>query len=99
MLSICVDFLDSSFSVTNFVLSLQPNQPKMSFDWFGYDKPITSVGLGHSPEYELALMTLCFVTSPNTLCDVSMGGFDAQVQTWTMNGVSPTTVGSAYILC
>ena len=80
-------------------MNLQPNQPKMSLEWFSYDKSVTTVGLGMSPEYELAVMTLCFVTNPNALCDVIMDGFDAQIQTWTMSGIEPTTVGSAYIRC
>ena len=71
----------------------------MSLRWDGFYKSITSFGLGHSPEYELAVLTLCFVTRPSSQCDVLMAGFDSTIQTWTMSGVSPTTVGSAYFLC
>ena len=52
--------------------------------------------LGTSPELELALYTVCFMTRPDRKCHVRLGGQDVYIQTWTYNQGGQVLVGSAY---
>ena len=72
----------------------------MSLNWLGYPKSITGMWVAASPEFELAMLTICFVTRADTRdCPISLDGAPGNVVAWTMSGVSPKTVGSAYGAC
>nr|XP_032656833.1 poly(U)-specific endoribonuclease-D-like [Chelonoidis abingdonii] len=53
------------------------------YRWTGYLKSIGSFFIGSSPEFELAVYTLCYKTRPNKLCTLSLGGKSAQIQTYS----------------
>jgi len=67
-----------------------------TFTWNGTSKPYGSMYLGTSPELELALYSICFLTRPDSKCHVSLDGQDVYIQTWTFNQGGVTMVGSAY---
>jgi len=70
---------------------------QLSFRWHNLNKPITSMFVGTSPEFELTVFSVCWLTrsgGPN--CPQSyFGGNKAKVTTYTI-GSSQQHVGSAY---
>ncbi|KAM4794896.1 uridylate-specific endoribonuclease D-like [Rhinophrynus dorsalis] len=53
------------------------------FKWSTYLKTLGSFFIGSSPEFDMAIYTLCYVTRPDSLCSVKMGGNIFQIQTYT----------------
>nr|A8E624.1 RecName: Full=Uridylate-specific endoribonuclease C; AltName: Full=Placental protein 11 homolog; AltName: Full=Protein endoU-C; AltName: Full=XendoU-C; Flags: Precursor [Xenopus laevis]AAI53812.1 Unknown (protein for MGC:181775) [Xenopus laevis] len=51
--------------------------------WSTYLKTIGSFFVGSSPEFDIAMYTLCYVTRPDSLCSVKMGGSIFKIQTYT----------------
>ncbi|NP_001104223.1 poly(U)-specific endoribonuclease-D precursor [Xenopus laevis] len=51
--------------------------------WSTYLKTLGSFFIGSSPEFDIAMYTLCYVTRPDSLCSVKMGGSIFQIQTYT----------------
>ncbi|NXA56309.1 ENDUC protein, partial [Nothocercus julius] len=77
-----------------------PDVLALQFRWNSYLKSVGSIVLGSSPEFDLALYTLCFKARPDQLCHVSLGGEAARIQTysWTSSfyGDGQRFVASAY---
>ena len=70
---------------------------EMPMQWDGLYKPISSIVVAGSPELELALGTVCFLTRPDALCRLEgSNGNVYHYQTYTLvyNGV--TYIGTAY---
>lgn len=68
----------------------------LTFTWNGTQKPYGSFFLGTSPELEMALYTVCFISRPDSKCHVRLGGADVYIQTWTYSTAGDILVGSAY---
>jgi len=70
---------------------------QLSFRWHGFNKPITSMFVGTSPEFELTVFSVCWLTrSGGSNCPQSyFGGNKAKITTYTI-GSSNQHVGSAY---
>jgi len=68
----------------------------LTFTWNGTQKPYGSFFVGTSPELEMALYTVCFMTRPDAKCHVRLGGADVYIQTWTYSQSGDVLVGSAY---
>jgi len=66
------------------------------FTWYGANKAIGGYYIGTSPEYELAVYTLCFFTRPNSQCRVEANGIQHFIQTYELNSNGQVLVGSAY---
>ncbi|XP_063283776.1 uridylate-specific endoribonuclease D-like isoform X2 [Pelobates fuscus] len=60
-----------------------PDVYGLQIRWSSYLKTLSSMFIGSSPEFELAIYTLCYVTRPDALCTVSLGGKTLQLQTYT----------------
>uniref|UniRef100_A0A8D2PJB0 Uridylate-specific endoribonuclease n=1 Tax=Zosterops lateralis melanops TaxID=1220523 RepID=A0A8D2PJB0_ZOSLA len=73
-----------------------PDVLSLRFRWDGYSKSRGSLLVGSSPEFDLALFTLCFLTRPDRQCQVSLGGEAATIQTYTWE--KQRLVASAYPL-
>ncbi|XP_066521992.1 uridylate-specific endoribonuclease A [Hoplias malabaricus] len=77
-----------------------PDVLGMQFMWDGYYKPVGSSIIGCSPEFDLAIYTLCYITRPGKLCHLSLGGkkMDIQTYTWdkTTYGDGKKYIASAY---
>ncbi|XP_060776285.1 uridylate-specific endoribonuclease A [Neoarius graeffei] len=70
------------------------------FMWDGYYKSIGSALIGSSPEFDLAVYTLCYVTRPGKHCRLSFGGNQQTIQTYTWDkntyGEGKKYIASAY---
>ncbi|TTO63379.1 Poly(U)-specific endoribonuclease [Bagarius yarrelli] len=77
-----------------------PDVLGLQFMWDGYYKPVGSALFGSSPEMDLAVYTLCFITRPGKHCRLSLGGKTLTIQTHTWDkttyGDGKKFIGSAY---
>ncbi|XP_055069839.2 uridylate-specific endoribonuclease A [Misgurnus anguillicaudatus] len=77
-----------------------PDVLGMQFKWDGYFKEVGSAFIGSSPEFDLAMYTLCYITRPGKLCHLSLGGQPQSIQTYTWDnstyGDGKKYIGSAY---
>lgn len=70
---------------------------EMPMKWDGIYKSISSISVAGSPEIELALATVCFLSRPNAKCPLSgADGTPYAYQTYTLAYNGETYVGSAY---
>ncbi|XP_017334944.1 uridylate-specific endoribonuclease A [Ictalurus punctatus] len=77
-----------------------PDVLGMQFMWDGYYKQVGSALIGSSPEFDLAVFTLCYVTRPGKNCRLSLGGKPLSIQTYTWDkntyGNGKKYIASAY---
>ncbi|KAK2889355.1 hypothetical protein QQF64_028490 [Cirrhinus molitorella] len=77
-----------------------PDVLGMQFQWDGYFKEVGSAFIGSSPEFDLAMYSLCYITRPGQRCYVSLGGQSLGIQTYTWDnssyGDGKKYIGSAY---
>ncbi|XP_030634439.1 poly(U)-specific endoribonuclease-like [Chanos chanos] len=77
-----------------------PDVLGMQFNWDGYYKSVGSAIIGASPEFDLAMYSLCYITRPGKRCQLSIGGQPLVIQTYTWNnssyGDGKKYIGSAY---
>ncbi|CAG9137202.1 unnamed protein product [Plutella xylostella] len=69
---------------------------KLHFNQQGVDKPVDTMFVGTSPELEIALYTLCFVTRADKDCRLKLGGKDVNIVSHTFRYRSKNLIGSAY---
>lgn len=62
----------------------------------GIDKPVDTMFVGTSPELEMALYSLCFLTRADRSCPLSLGGKDFNLRTHTFRYRSKDMIGSAF---
>ncbi|XP_041801776.1 poly(U)-specific endoribonuclease-A [Chelmon rostratus] len=60
-----------------------PDVMGMQFMWEGYFKQVGSAIIGCSPEFDLAMYSLCYITRPGKQCRLSLGGKELIIQTYT----------------
>jgi len=75
-----------------FLMSTRFNWP---YENHLYRKAKTSFIMGSSPEFDMALFTVCFLKHPNGVSKFKINGKTFMVQTWKNND---GTLGSAYFL-
>ncbi|XP_041484929.1 poly(U)-specific endoribonuclease-like [Lytechinus variegatus] len=94
------DEVEGKVNYYGFTSENEPNQILMQFrldapNGSSYYKELSSILYGASPEFELAIFTVCFMENRNGLTTFTInGGQEQQVQTWDYNGQD--YVGSAY---
>nr|XP_032527836.1 poly(U)-specific endoribonuclease homolog [Danaus plexippus plexippus] len=69
---------------------------KMHFNQQGVDKPVDTMFIGTSPELEMALYTLCYVTRVDKDCNLKLGTKDVNIVTHNYRYRSKNYIGSAY---
>lgn len=69
---------------------------KVRSKYNGYDKPVTTIFVGTSPELEMALYTVCFYARPDGNCPVSLGGTKFDIVTHKFKYRGNDLVGTAY---
>ncbi|CAL8111365.1 unnamed protein product [Orchesella dallaii] len=69
---------------------------KHKFDWNSKEKPISSMFVGTSPEFEIALYSVCFYTRPGSRCPVKLNGKNVSVATHYLYRQGKRYVGSAF---
>ncbi|WP_411026842.1 hypothetical protein [Salmonella sp. s55044] len=82
----------------NFGMS-QPDHLGVQFYWAGRKKPLTSIMLGVSTEFELAIFMACFLENPGKVTSFTItdgaDNWPIQVQTYQQNTIH---IGSAYFI-
>ncbi|XP_017574143.1 poly(U)-specific endoribonuclease-A [Pygocentrus nattereri] len=77
-----------------------PDVLGMQFMWDGYYKQVGSAIIGSSPEFDLAVYSLCYITRPGKLCRLRLGGMQLNIQTYTWDnttyGDGKKYIASAY---
>jgi len=85
----------------------EPNLYGLHFEWFGRMKGLSGSLVGSSPEYDLAIFTLCHIARPDSQCSVNLRNsygstVTQKIQTWTWAKSQPAEdreyVASAYFL-
>lgn len=69
---------------------------KHNFKWDGVFKPVTSMFVGTSPEFELALFTVCYFVRPGAQCPAVIAGKSVPIQTHYMSRQGRRYVATAY---
>ncbi|CAH2240706.1 jg13943 [Pararge aegeria aegeria] len=69
---------------------------KMHFNQQGVDKPVDTMFVGTSPELEIAIYTLCYVTRVGNDCKLKLGNKDLDIVTHNFRYRSKNYIGSAY---
>lgn len=69
---------------------------KLHFNQNGADKPVDTMFVGTSPELEIALYTICFVTRADNDCKLKLANKDVQIISHTFRYRSKNLIGSAY---
>lgn len=69
---------------------------KVHYTWKGKNKPVGTLFVGTSPEFELSLYTVCFLIRPNDKCYLRVGGKDIFIQTYTFTARNQKLIGSAF---
>lgn len=67
-----------------------------SFDWRNAQKPISSMFIGTSPEFELGIYTICWYARPNTLCPIVLNSKKLKIQTYDIGYNGQKYVATAY---
>ncbi|KAM4044854.1 uridylate-specific endoribonuclease D-like [Anomaloglossus baeobatrachus] len=60
-----------------------PDVFAFQFKWSTYLKTLGSFFIGSSPEFDIAMYTLCYVTRPDSLCTVQLGDASLKIQTYS----------------
>ncbi|KAM3935984.1 uridylate-specific endoribonuclease D-like [Leptodactylus fuscus] len=60
-----------------------PDVFALQFKWSTYLKTLGSFFVGSSPEFDMAMYTLCYVTRPDRMCTVKLGGTSLKIQTYS----------------
>jgi len=86
-----------SLNYYGYLSAQEPALWGMKFSWEGCEKPIDGFPVGTTPEYEMAVLTLCFVMEPDSVCKIRMNGLQREIQTWTWSNSSPGVNGVKYV--
>jgi len=69
---------------------------KIRFSHHELEKPVNTIFIGSSPEFELALYTLCFKVRPDLSCPISLGGTKFKITTFSWRYRGKYLIGSAF---
>ncbi|KAB0795667.1 hypothetical protein PPYR_09728 [Photinus pyralis] len=69
---------------------------KHHFTFNGYDKPVDSLFIGTSPEFEMALYSTCFLIRPDKVCPLQLEGKKFTIRVFTFNSQGKKLIGSAF---
>lgn len=88
----CWDFIDFPILRVYF----QPHVLGTHFQWRGKTKSLGSFIYGTSPEFDMALITVCYYTRRNQGCDFTVDGHNVHIQTYDTTHGSGNHLGSAF---
>lgn len=69
---------------------------KLHFVYKGVDKPVGSMFVGTSPEFEMALYTTCFVLRADRVCPLKLDDRRFIIRTFTYRYRGQSMIGSAF---
>ncbi|XP_045181185.1 uridylate-specific endoribonuclease-like [Mercenaria mercenaria] len=85
-----------SLTYTSMASQAEPNMKGAAFTWYGGSKSKGSFFLGTSPEFDMALYSICALMYPNARCNFTLKGNSVSVQTWDIGHKPGSQIGSAY---
>ena len=78
------------------ISSFQPNMKGAAFTWYGQSKSKGSFFLGTSPEFDLAIYSICALQHTGARCNFDLEGSPVSIQTWDVDHKDGIQIGSAY---
>ncbi|KAF2897264.1 hypothetical protein ILUMI_08904 [Ignelater luminosus] len=69
---------------------------KYHFKFHDVDKPVGSMFIGTSPEFEIALYTTCFLLRADQVCPLRLSGHNFIIRTFTYRYRGKNLIGSAF---
>jgi len=69
---------------------------KVQYSWYNIHKPVGTMFVGTSPEFELALYTVCFLARQSDKCNLSINGKTFHIQTYPFSLRNKKVISSAY---
>ncbi|XP_045479373.1 endoribonuclease CG2145-like [Harmonia axyridis] len=69
---------------------------KFNFDFHGINKPVGSMFIGTSPEFEMALYSTCFILRADRVCPSKLGGKRLVIRTYSFMYNGKKLIGSAF---
>ncbi|XP_013408404.1 poly(U)-specific endoribonuclease-like [Lingula anatina] len=73
-----------------------PQVLKVRLEWFGKSKPQSSFFLGTSPEYDMAVYTVCALARTNSRCPIKLAGKSVPIQTYDVAHKSGLQIATSY---
>lgn len=98
---------DGDLNYYGYTNTQEPRLYGVHFEWDGAEKPVSSTLVGSSPEYDMAIFTLCHLARPDSQCKVTLlnesgRSYTRNIQTWAWTKTTPGNglyyVASAYFL-
>lgn len=80
-----------------YVFSKQPNTVGTHFKWNGKVKKLGSLMYGTSPEFDMAMFTVCFYARRNKPCSFHINGHVVEVVTYDTSHGGGNHIGTAYV--
>ncbi|KAK6195774.1 hypothetical protein SNE40_001131 [Patella caerulea] len=79
-----------------YISKKEPFLVEFTFTWDGKWKPMSSFFIGSSPEFDMALSTICILSEPNRACSYTIERQRFRIQNYDNASVSGLQVASAY---
>ncbi|KAL3888700.1 hypothetical protein ACJMK2_001064 [Sinanodonta woodiana] len=80
----------------SFIIRKEPNMIATAISWHGIKKTKASFFLGTSPEFDMAVYTICSLVHRDSLCKFTLQNQAVSIQTWDIAHKSGYQIGSAY---
>ncbi|XP_052236024.1 uridylate-specific endoribonuclease D-like [Dreissena polymorpha] len=80
-----------------YIFSKQPRTLGTQFTWLSKTKSLGSFMYGTSPELDMAMFTVCYLTRRNQLCSFSVDGHPIQLKTFDITNGGGHHLGTAYV--
>ncbi|XP_013408406.1 poly(U)-specific endoribonuclease-C-like [Lingula anatina] len=73
-----------------------PQVLKVRLEWFGKSRSQSSFFLGTSPEYDMAVYTVCALARNNSRCPIVLAGKSVSIQTYDVGHKSGLQIATSY---
>ncbi|XP_052814928.1 uridylate-specific endoribonuclease D-like [Mya arenaria] len=80
-----------------YIFSKAPNTLGVHFMWLHKTKALGSFIYGTSPEFDIAMFTVCYLTHKNQHCNFSVDGHNMEVLTYEMTHGGGGHLGTGYV--
>ena len=75
----------------------QPNTVGAHYEWYGKQKKLGTMMYGTSPEFDIAMFTVCYYARKNGPCSFSINGHHVEVVTYDTTHGGGHHIGTAYV--
>ncbi|XP_041357436.1 poly(U)-specific endoribonuclease-A-like [Gigantopelta aegis] len=94
-------YLEEKSGNINYLGYMKRHDPlliEFTFKWRNHFKKIDSFLVGDSPEFTMALDTICVLVHPGHLCHLKLANTAFSIQTWDVTYMAGTQIASAYTI-